>query len=169
MDNFTSEQMDIVNQAVSISEEIVNDRFNLTLSAWKQYRYDIRTHKSLQPEEILPEVFAQIIKYTQPEPPASLRKRDFYSICIQDPNILKALIREPGLPLLPLLIYVVTHELVHIIRFYRFDQNYEADEKTRAEEEIRVHKLTFEMLKAVKLNDLSTILDYYSKHRAMVF
>jgi hypothetical protein len=77
--------------------------------------------------------------------------------------------REPKLPLLPLLIYVITHELVHIIRFYRFDQNYEASEKTRAAEEILVHKLTFEMLKAIKLNDLSTVLDYYSKHRAMVF
>ena len=169
MEIFNSQQMETVNQAVSISEDIVNDRFNLTLSAWKQYRYDIRTHQKLKAEEIIPDVFAQIIKFSQPEPPESLRKRDFYSICIQDPNILGAMAREPKLPLLPLLIYVITHELVHIIRFYRFDQNYEANDKTRAAEEILVHKLTFEMLKAIKLNDLSTVLDYYSKHRDMVF
>ncbi|MBW1711012.1 MAG: hypothetical protein JRG97_14790 [Deltaproteobacteria bacterium] len=166
---FDSNQLDIVNQAVSISEDVVNDRFNMTLSTWKKYRYDIRTHKDLRDHEKAPNVFAQIIRYSRPAPPNGLRERDFYSICIQDHNILQALKRETELTLRPLLIYVLSHELVHIIRFYRFLQNFDADEKSRTIEEARVHHITYEMLKAIKLDDLPIILNYYSKHREMVY
>ncbi len=167
--SFNLKQLEITSQAVSISEEVVNDRFNLTLSTWKKYRYDIRTFKNLKSHELVPDAFAQIIRYGHPGPPDGLRERDFYSICIQDHNILRALEREKKLPLRPLLIYVITHELVHIIRFYRFLQSFDADEKERAAEEVRVHQLTYEMLKAIKLDDLSIILDYYAKHREMVY
>jgi len=166
---FNSEQLDIVNQAVSISEDVINDRFRLTLSTWKKYRYDIRTLKDLKFHEKIPNVFAQIIRYSRPAPPDGLRERDFYSICIQDHNILQALHRESNLPLRPLLIYIITHELVHIIRFYQFLQSFDADDKERAAEEARVHQLTYEMLKAIKLDDLPIILDYYSKHREIVY
>ncbi|MBW2063068.1 MAG: hypothetical protein JRI95_16110 [Deltaproteobacteria bacterium] len=167
--HFNSNQLNIVNQAVSISEDVVNDRFNLTLSSWKKYRYDIRTLKDLNLHEHIPETFAQIMRYSRPAPPDGLRESDFYSICIQDDNILQALKRETDLTLRPLLIYVITHELVHIIRFYRFLQSFEANEKSRAAEEARVHQITYEMLKAIKLPDLPIILDYYSRHREMVY
>ena len=166
---FNSSQLSIVQQAVSISEDVVNDHFTLTLSTWKKYRYDILTLKDLAKSEITPHAFAQIMRYSRPAPPEGLRHRDFYRICLQDHNILEAKKREAKLDLLPLLTYIVTHELVHIIRFYRYDQGFVATEKAQAEEEALVHRLTYEMLRPVKLSELDVVLKYYASHREMVY
>jgi len=166
---FNSNQLSIVKQAVSISEDVVNDHFRLTLASWKKYRYDIRTLKDLTPEEIVTDAFAQIKRYGRPAPPDGLRQQDFFRICIQDHNIRTAQERESNLGLLPLLTYVITHELVHVIRFYRYDQSFQADERALAAEESLVHQLTYDLLKSITLAELSTILDYYAAHRQMVY
>ena len=165
---FNVEQLETVNHAVAVSEDIISDRFQLTISAWKKYRYDIRTQKALKAGEMVPEVFAQIIRYGRPAPPDGLRVGDFYSICLQDHNILGALDREPELRLLPLLLYVITHELVHVIRFYKFVQFFDADEAQRAAEEIRVHQQTYELLQKIKLADMEQIFRFYAEHRSLV-
>ena len=104
----------------------------------------------------------------RPAPPDGLRRGDFYRICLQDHNIIKALKREPLLELLPLLIYVVTHELVHLVRFYKFDQFFDADQEQRDAEEYRVHKLTYEMLKNIRVPSMATIFEYYASHREII-
>lgn len=164
--SFTALQLDIVGQAVSISEEVVNDTYNLTISRWKQYRYEIKTLTDLELKEIINKDFAQIVRIGRKAPPGELRELDFYRICIQDHNILSARQREPDLIFLPLLTYVVTHELLHIVRFYRFDQSFEASAKERTEEEVRVHQLTYDLLNQIKLADMQVILDYYEVHRS---
>lgn len=166
---FDTSQLSIVNQAVTISEDVVSDNFNLTISAWKRYRYEIQTLKDLTGQEVSSDIFAQILRYSRPGPPEGLRRNDFYRICLQDHNIIEAVERDSTLNLLPLLIYIVTHELVHIVRFYQFLQNYDAPEKEREAEETRVHQLTYNMLKAIRLEDLPVILDFYSKHREMIY
>ena len=157
-----------VDQAVSVAEDILSNQYHLTISSWKRYRYDIRTLKDLHPAEITEEVFAQILRYGRPAPPDGLREGDFYSICLQDHNILSALRRDPGLQLLPLLIYVITHELIHVIRFYKFYQFFDASEAERVEEEMRVHQLTYDALRATKLPDMPLIFDFYARHRQLV-
>ena len=161
-------QLDTVNLAASMSEEVIGNWFQLTISNWKKYRYDIRTLKDLSPKEIAPHAFAQIMRYGRPAPPDGMREGDFYSICLQDHNIVRALKREPALRLLPLLTYVITHELVHIIRFYKFFQFFHADETQRAAEEVLVHDLTHKMLKKIQMPDLPLVFDFYSQHRQMV-
>ncbi|MDY6850887.1 MAG: hypothetical protein SV487_02255 [Thermodesulfobacteriota bacterium] len=153
---------------MSVSEDIISDWFQLTISSWKKYRYDLRTLRDLSDKEIVPEAFAQIIRYGRPAPPDGLRERDFYSICLQDHNILAAMGRESRLKLLPLLIYVITHELVHIVRFYKFVQFFHADATQRKDEETRVHQLTYEILRTSQAPDLPLILEFYSKHREKV-
>ena len=161
-------QIQTVDQAVTIAEDIISDHFQLTISSWKKYRYDIRTLKDLSPEEIVPDVFAQIIRYARPVPPDGLRVTDFYRICLQDHNIIAALRRDPALALLPLCLYVLTHELVHLVRFYKFFQFFHADEKERAAEEIRVHEITYQILKSLKFENMAQIFEFYALHRQMV-
>lgn len=162
---FNSDELAIVDQASAVSEDVISNWFQLTISSWKKYRYDIRTLRNLESSEVVTEVFAQILRYSRPSPPDGMREGDFYRICIQDHNILRALRREPELELLPLLVYVITHELVHIVRFYKFFQFFHADEEQRATEEIRVHKLTYEMLLDVSVPKMETIFDFYHDHR----
>jgi len=157
--------MRTVEQAVAVSEEVISDHFHLTISHWKKYRYDIKTLKELTRDEIVLDVFAQIRRYARPGPPDGLRLGDFFRICLQDHNILTALERETGLDLLPLLTYVVTHELLHVIRFYKFFQFFDVDEAQRADEEVRVHHLTYDLLRKQKLPGMEMIFDFYADHR----
>lgn len=165
---FKPGQLETVRHAMSVSEDIISDWFQLTISSWKKYRYDLRTLCDLSAKEIVPAAFAQIVRYGRPVPPDGLREGDFYSICLQDHNILAALGREPRLKLLPLLIYVITHELVHIVRFYKFVQFFHADAAQREDEETRVHQLTYEILRTSQAPDLPLILEFYSNHREKV-
>ncbi len=153
---------------MTIAEDVISDWFKLTLDDWKKYRYELKTRRHLSKDEIVPDVFAQILRYGPAERTDRLRKGDFYRICLQDQNILCALEREEQLKLRPLLVYVLTHELVHIIRFYKFFQFFHADAGERAEEESRVHVLTYDMLKATGVADLPMIFDLYSRHREMI-
>ena len=165
---FAADQLTVFHQAVSVSEDVISDHFQLTMSSWRKYRYDIRTLKQLTDEETAPEVFAQIIRYARPTPPEGLREGDFYSICVQDHNINRAFRREPKLMPYPFFIYILTHELIHVVRFYKFMQFFHADPREREAEEVRVHQLTFELLKPVGLAGLDRIFDYYADHRELL-
>ena len=67
-------QLETVEHALSVSEDIISDWFQLTISSWKKYRYDLRTFCELSGKEIVPEAFAQIVRYGRPAPPDGLRE-----------------------------------------------------------------------------------------------
>ena len=91
---------------------------------------------------------------------------DFYKVCLQDHVILKALQREEKETLfLPLVIYILTHELIHIVRFNRFEQRFFAIPQEKEKEEIRVHAITYEILKGLRYRGMSAVLDSFSKSR----
>jgi len=83
----------------------------------------------------------------------------------RDHLILRALNRDGNLALLPLLVYIFTHELVHIVRFCNFFQRFDVPDKERVEEEEVVHSTTFEILKDFSLSNLDYVLDSYQGHR----
>lgn len=158
-------QIEQMKQAVCLSEEVISEWFHLTTSCWRRYRYDVRTLKFLSPDEIASSVFAQVVRYGRPEGPSGMRQGDWYRICLQDHNILAALQRDPALDLFPLLVYVFTHELVHVVRFYKFYQCFEADDYSRAKEEATVHDLTHRILHQVNMGAIPNILKHYAEHR----
>jgi hypothetical protein len=87
---------------------------------------------------------------------------DFYRVCLQDHNILSTLEASPELSLFPLLLYIVTHELVHVIRFSQFLALFEAAEAEKTREELLVHRLTQEILRPLNFLGLSPIIHYYN-------
>ncbi len=52
----------------------------------------------------------------------------------------------------PMLLYIVTHELVHVIRFSQFLALFEAPEEEKAREEILVHRLTQKILQPLNFS-----------------
>ena len=90
---------------------------------------------------------------------------DFYKICLQDHSIVKTLQKFPHLKLFPFLLYIVTHELIHIVRFSRFLQIFEAPQSEKTAEEIRVHAKTHEILSSVRLPGLKEVLFFYDDWR----
>ncbi|MDP3183074.1 MAG: hypothetical protein Q8M54_09710 [Desulfobaccales bacterium] len=145
---FHPHHKELLQEAVVIAEEVTSEFFKLTQGHWLKARYDILTLEALQQEEISPHALALVAKYGgQPQGrhlPSTFF--DFYRICLQDHNILKALETGGELRLFPLLVYVLTHELVHIVRFSQYLARFEASPEEKRQEEEQVHRLTQRIL-----------------------
>lgn len=165
---FLPEQMPLVAQAVAMAEELVGNHYKMTTSGWQRPRYDVRTYGDLEPSERVSGPFAQIIRYHGRPRRTELGSAgyDFYKICLQDPAILEALDRRPGLRLLPFLLYILVHELIHVVRFSRFQMGFEASEEERLAEERRVHRETHAILRDVRLEGMREVLEFYADWHA---
>jgi hypothetical protein len=164
---FNPAEIQIVSQAVEISEDVTANYFKISTAQWKHVRYDIRTLPDLRADEITDAAFAQITRYSR-APDQALRAGepyDYFKICLQDHNIVAAVERDESLQLLPLAVYVVTHELVHVVRFCRFLQHFDADLQERQVEEARVHEITQEVLGTQGVPDLEYVLGAYHNYQ----
>jgi len=161
---FHSQDKELLKEAAVIAEEMTFDFFKLSPAHWRRTRYDILTLEGLSREEISPHAHALVAKYKGCPHNSSLQSAwfDFYRVCLQDHNILKTLEASPALSLFPLLLYIVTHELVHVIRFSQFLALFEAAEAEKALEETRVHQLTQKILAPLNLLDLPSVIRYYN-------
>jgi hypothetical protein len=164
---FSSNQIKTVNKAVEMAEELVSNFYKMSASEWLRPKYDVKTLADLSPDEILNEPFAQIIRYKGQLRDTSLGSSayDFYKICLQDHSILLALDRTPSLQLFPFSLYIVTHELIHIVRFSKFLQSFDASPDEKIVEETRVHEDTHQVLQNVHVQGLPSVLDFYHQWR----
>lgn len=153
----------MVTRAATMAEELVSNHYKLSASQWLNRKYDIKTQAELTPDEFVDGPFAQVIRYKGQPQASTLNSAyyDFYKICLQDHQILKTLSKRPTLKLFPFTLYIVTHELIHIVRFSRFLQNFAASEKERTQEEVHVHRRTLEILQNVAVEDLKEVFAFY--------
>jgi hypothetical protein len=164
---FTPDQIKIVTNAVAIAEELVSNHFKMSASEWLRPKYDVKTLVDLTPQEIVYGPFAQIVRYEAKRKDTSLGSFtfDYYKICLQDHAIHSALDEAPKIKLFPFSLYIVTHELIHIVRFSKFLQNFEAAPEDRMAEERRVHEKTRIILSDVRIEGISEVLKYYHRWR----
>ena len=164
---FNVTQLKILNNSISMAEELTSNFYKMSASQWLRPKYDIKTLAQLALSEIVFGPFAQIIRYKGQRKNMSLSSSvyDFYKICIQDHSILSALKESPNLKLFPFSLYIVTHELIHIVRFSKFLQNFDASSEEKQNEEKRVHEKTHEILNNVQVPGLSDILKFYHQWR----
>ena len=154
-------------EALHIAEDKIGDFFKFSSGQWKKHPFSVRTLHQLTETEIVPDAFALLQKHSPAQDGRDLldKERDYYSICLQDHQILRALRRDRELCLLPLMVYVFTHELIHIVRFCNFMQRFEAVGKEREKEEKLVHLTTYEILRRIHMPDLDYVLDSYQNYR----
>ena len=165
--SFKKDDIQTVGEALEIAEDATGNFYKFSLGQWKRHRYDIKTLSSLKSFEITQQAFALLNKGARVTSSfeSKTKSRDFYFICLQDHRILKALNRDKALWLLPLLVYVFTHELVHIVRFCNFFQRFDVSGKEKDKEESVVHETTFKILENLALPKLDYVLDSYQGHR----
>jgi hypothetical protein len=161
--HFHPQHKELLKEAAVIAEEVTSDFFKLSAAHWRRARYDILTLEGLSREEISPHAHALVAKYQGCPQNSSLQSAgfDFYRVCLQDHNILKTLEASPHLSLFPLLLYIITHELVHVIRFSQFLALFEACGEEQALEEARVHHLTQKILTPLNFLELTPVMGYY--------
>jgi hypothetical protein len=162
---FSPEQIDVVNNSVAMAEELVSNHYKMSASQWLRPQYDVKTLADLGPEEIVDGPFAQIVRYKGQRKDSSLgsTRYDFYKICLQDHIILKTLDLTGDLRLFPFSLYIVIHELIHIVRFSKFIQNFDAIPDERMAEEARVHHHTQTVVSPVRVHGLNAVLKFYEK------
>jgi hypothetical protein len=167
---FNRKQIQTVNESVALAEELVSDFYKMSATEWLGPKYDVKTSADLSKDEIVDGPFAQIIRYEGKLKDATLGSAayDFYKICLQDHAILSAIQKNPHLKLFSFVLYIVTHELIHIIRFSKFLQNFDASPDERMAEETRVHELTHEILNPLRVDGLLSVLQFYKEWRAPI-
>ena len=165
--SFKNQDFLAVSDALDIAEDATGNSYKFSMRQWKRHNYEVKTLLSLNENEISKNAFAVLSKGSRVisgfEP--KTKGRDFYFICLQDHLILNALKRDKELRLLPLLVYIFTHELVHIVRFCNFFQRFDVSGKGKDREETVVHARTYEILQGFSLPKLDYVLDVYKGHR----
>ncbi len=164
---FSRQQIKIVNQTVSLAEELVSNHYKMSASQWLRPKYDVKTLVDLKPEEIVYGPFAQIVRYEGQRENTALGSGvfDYYKICLQDHAIHEVLRDSTSMNLFPFCLYIITHELIHIVRFSKFLQSFDASPQEKLTEEKRVHENTHQILKPIKVSGMSEVFKFYAKWR----
>lgn len=150
-----------------MAEELVSNEFKMSPNEWLRPKYDVKTLVELEDAEVVQGPFAQIIRYQGQRIGSSLGSGsyDFYKICLQDHTILATLEQRKELSLLPFCLYIIAHELIHIVRFSKFLQSFEANQDEKLAEERRVHALTHRLLSDVGVVGIEQVLAFYDEWR----
>ncbi|MBU2489079.1 MAG: hypothetical protein KKA60_06785 [Proteobacteria bacterium] len=163
--HFEADQIRVMGDAASVAEELVAEAYKMSANQWLRHRYDVCTLAGLEPGEIVCGPFAQIVRYRGQKHQTSLGSAsyDFYKICLQDHAILDAVEQRRELSLYPFALYVLCHELVHVVRFSLFLQHFDATWPEKMAEERRVHEKTRKILEKASIPGLSRLLKFYRK------
>jgi hypothetical protein len=163
---FRESDLATLSEALYVAEEKTSDFFKFSYDLWKRNQYEVKTVRSLASGDISLYALAVLRRGTRKGAVGwKSKEKNFYFICLQDHQILKAVERDGDLALLPFLTYIFTHELVHIARFGIFLQRYEVSGVNREREEQIVHGITFDILKDLSLRKMDYVLDAYRDHR----
>ncbi|MCI0336276.1 MAG: hypothetical protein L0226_01750 [Acidobacteria bacterium] len=147
---FGKAELKSVDRAREAAEEMISSFYVLAPREWERVNYEVRTLEELSPEEICDRALAQVLCYdcVKRIGASTVERHDLYRICLQDDRILRASDRiDSGrLALEPLLLYVLTHELVHIVRFSQHLQRLDLAPEFRSQEELSVEQTTRQIL-----------------------
>ena len=164
---FNTDELEQVATAALRAEEMVYNYFKLSSSQWLKNRYDIKTARDLAPHERVDGPFAQVLKYEG-------RRGDFffgssafslYHVCIQDPAIISLVVRKTEIRLAPFLLYILVHELVHVVRFARFEHRYEnaSEADVTLEEEKKVHGISYDIIAPKVVSGMTQVFEFYNQ------
>lgn len=159
---FTASDRVTIGKAASLAERLTVGYFDLAEDEWKRNPYGIFTRRDVDSALYESDVFANVIRFRGGRIGlGSGESQARYGVLLQDPNILLALLRSPRNDLWTLGLFVLTHELVHIVRFRKCDVDFFANVDDRDQEEKLVQGVTREILSGVTNTD--HVLDLYDR------
>jgi hypothetical protein len=160
---FDKKQRFWVGEALETSEDLAGRFFQVDLGDHERFPFDLQTLAHLRGAEKTRQALAQVCKYEYKKEQVSQKvtKKSFYRICLQDDGILKTASEEPASILKPLLLYIVAHELIHVIRFSIDPGKFHLSPRERKDEEKRVHRMTYQLLKSVNDPKTDILLERY--------
>jgi hypothetical protein len=164
LDRFGKSELTVVRSQLAEAESLLSCYYCIPEREWAHYPYEVKTLAELREPEITQEAFALVAKYEYLLGSRGKGRRpiEIYGICLQDHNILTAAHRySDGIAFEPLMLYILTHELVHVFRFANAPQSFFMEKRLRQSEEGRVHRITSDILQGRKDPKLLRVLDLY--------
>ena len=148
-----------VHRARERAARLITDYYRVAPREWQKMPYEVRTLRALNGSEITDIALAQTLCYgvRREAGPLILKECDLYRICLQDHRILNAA-RKTSTQLKAMLTYVLTHELVHVVRFGQRMQAIDLPHELRPHEELRVEQTTRSILAKTSDSDIKRIL-----------
>ncbi len=162
-DFFSTEHLVVLDEAVKTSEELVTEYFDLSSRNWLRHPYEICTLRDASEKEHPGDALAHLVRYAK-NFEDKMRGTDspvLYKIILNDQKILNHFLVRDGISIYSMLVYVISHELVHIVRFGSFRVHPETAE--RELEESHVHDLTNDILSNVPIKEMTVVLDYFKQ------
>lgn len=153
---FTPYDLATITRAAVLAEKLTANHFSLANDEWERNPYAVFTRKEVRDSFYQQDVFAHVVRRA-PVPSERSGKGPWedFAIVLQDPAILRALLRSASQDLWALALFILTHELIHIVRFRKFGVDFFASPGDRDEEEKVVYDITGKILQGVSgTNDL---------------
>lgn len=167
LDQFGPQELKVVGAQLSEAESLLSGYYCIPGREWPKYPYEIRTLRELGETEIAGNALAMVTKfeYSLKKSPQHFRSLEVYGICLQDHNILAAT-RFGCRPvtLEALMLYILTHELVHVFRFSNSPQQYHIEMDLRSQEESQVHRITSEILRKREDGRIQRVLEVFENY-----
>jgi hypothetical protein len=135
---------------------------------WHQLKYDLLTRQDCGWEPLPDATLARVQRLHQVRPSRNTAC-DFYRIQLNDPGILVAARRENLEPdLYPLLVYILTHEMVHLVRLSTILPEEQAVRLVPEAEENRVERVAYRILSNASDHRLRPILSKFCFTRSPI-
>lgn len=139
---FSAAERRAVRAAERRAAELVSAFYVLSPREWSRMPFEVRTAQQLTPDELevaaLAEVRCYGVRRTVGE--RVLAEHDLYRICLNDERILAHAGHRDRASVEALLLYVLTHELVHVVRFGQRLQTIDLPRALRDAEEASVDR-----------------------------
>ncbi|MDR1298519.1 MAG: hypothetical protein LBO05_14405 [Deltaproteobacteria bacterium] len=159
---FQERDLAVLDSASRMAFELVSEACGPDFFDVGRVPVDVRHFPQLLDSEKRGGVLAQLLCYSRTHSVTRGRPA-YWRVCLYDPAILKTCLREK-LDLLPLLSYVLTHELVHVSRFSKFLELFGLDEAARFREEVIVHRQTADLMETLSLPGMDGVLTLFREH-----
>lgn len=160
---FSPAQRGLVHRAVFEAEDRTARYYCFPPHRWQDLRYDVLTRQDREWEPVPEPILAKLQRLQK------LGRRphgnyDFFRIQLNDPGILNVARRkELGVGLYPLLVYVLTHELVHLVRVASILDEHEATRASTEAEESRVDRISSQILSAAPYLRIDPVIYRFSQ------
>lgn len=143
---FSRNQRELAISALGEAEEHTSRYYCIPPHQWQELRYDLLTRQDFEWEPLPESILARVQKMKKVSP--RLRQpTDFYRIQLNDPGILLAAARENlGNSLYHFLVYILTHEMVHMVRLHKIIGEESEEPACTDSEEHRVQEVSRRIL-----------------------
>ncbi|MBZ5498726.1 MAG: hypothetical protein LAP85_20200 [Acidobacteriia bacterium] len=156
---FSSGQRNLAIRAMDEAEEHTLHYYRIPPYRWQQLKYDLVTRQDSEWEPLPDSALARVQRLHQIRSSRNT-PYDFYRIQLNDPSILTVAVRENLDPdLYPFLVYILTHEMVHLVRLSTILPD--GGQLSPEAEESRVQRVAYRILSNAADHRLRPILSRF--------